>query len=358
MKAKHFLALLPIFLIGAFSFSLKAQTKLPDEGFTSETHKSNIGNIVFSKSEILFQKENASSFVNEFVWGDPIYGRFYWGEGLNNVFMKEEIDTTDGFNLLVEMKANGNLFYSYSVARENGGNTTFPLCFYPSDEDSYKWPERYIIYYNLDKLVAGDNLFQITLYPYNNATEKPGSALCTGSFTLNLDEKSLLAAKQFIYTGFQTKWSSGDNSWEEWNIYLSGKSGSLRTKWSGNKGEWSYSVGKESGTIKQKWSNDPKEWVVNTSSGSIEIRQKWSGDMKEWTVSSADATLTVKTTWSGSDAWKEWDVKGTEGSMKVKTKWSGDDAWKEWNVGDYMPNMNVHMKMAALFICMYAGVLY
>ncbi len=357
MKTKLFTALLPIFFVGAFSLSVNAQTKLPDDGVTSDSHKANMGKIVFSKTQILFQEENASTFVNSFTWGDPIYGRFYWDEGLNNAYQSEGFDSTNGFYVLVEMQANGSPFYSYYVDRK-GRNTTFPLCYYPSNDDDYQWIERLIIYYNLDKLIAGENKFDITLSPYNKASDKKGAALCTGSFTLNLDEKSLLASKQFIFTGFQTKWASGDNSWEEWNLYLSGKSGSLNTKWSGDKGEWNYSVGIYSGSIKTKWSNSYGEWVVTTGSGTLSINQKWSNDSKEWTVSSADENFTVKTTWSGDDAWKEWDVVGPNGTMKVQTKWSGDDAWKEWTVNDNMPNANVHMKMAAVFICMFAGVLY
>lgn len=346
-----------ILMLCAFTNNSIAQDKLPDDGFSSESHRKNVGSIVFSKALIEYQKENPDAYTREFNYGEPIYGRYYWSEGLNNIFLKAGIDTTKGYNLMCEMKANGKEFYSYLFTR-TGTNTTCPLCFYPAESDTYPWKEMLIIYYNLTELSVGKNDFTITLYPYDLKAEKPGDALCSGSFSLNVDDASLKRANQYIFTGLKTTWSSGDDSWSEWNIYLDGKSGVLKTKWSRDKSEWVYEVGKTNGNIKTTWSNNFTEWTVSTPDGTIGIKQTWSNDWKEWTIRSADETLTVKTTWSGDDAWKEWDVRGSGGTMKIKTRWSGDDAWREWSVYDNMASTDAHLKMAAVFITMFASSLY
>lgn len=206
------------------------------------------------------------------------------------------------------------------------------------------------------------------------ANSKSKSITCRPGNTLKMGSKEVAkisaASKNKVFkvtplapalTGMKTRWS-GDDAWKEWDIYTDDGEGNLKTRWSGDDAwkEWAFSVPGASGTIKTRWSGDDawKEWQLS-GSGNATMKTRWSGEdaWKEWEVSSAAGKYIVKTRWSGEDAWREWEVNGKHGKMIIKTRWSGDDAWKEWQVTDSMNNGDLHLKVAAIFVAMYAGAL-
>jgi hypothetical protein len=53
-----------------------------DQGMTSETHRSHVGQIVFASSKIDFGHEDPAAFKAAFTLGEPIYGRMYMAHGM------------------------------------------------------------------------------------------------------------------------------------------------------------------------------------------------------------------------------------------------------------------------------------
>jgi hypothetical protein len=41
----------------------------------------------------------------------------------------------------------------------------------------------------------------------------------------------------------------------------------------------------------------------------------------------------------------------------VRTRFSGDDAWKDWDITDQMIGEDNGLKMAAIFACIFSGLL-
>ncbi len=50
---------------------------IKDQGITSQTHKNNIGKIVWAKTRIKFDSQDNINFINEFSQDESIYGRGY-----------------------------------------------------------------------------------------------------------------------------------------------------------------------------------------------------------------------------------------------------------------------------------------
>jgi hypothetical protein len=82
------------------------------EGITSETHKNNIGKIVFSKSPIPKGTENGSSLTDQFNGTDKIYGRLYMDNTIMNVITKYGGYNSSSFDIGQEG------FYSWVIIDE------------------------------------------------------------------------------------------------------------------------------------------------------------------------------------------------------------------------------------------------
>lgn len=63
---------------------LLAATSWADQGMTSDTHASHVGQIVFSTEEIKFRNEDPSKLRTSFKLGEPIYGRLYFAKSMAN----------------------------------------------------------------------------------------------------------------------------------------------------------------------------------------------------------------------------------------------------------------------------------
>ncbi|MBN2891664.1 MAG: hypothetical protein JXL97_07345 [Bacteroidales bacterium] len=344
-----------IFLVVFLGMNLFSQENIVDDGFSSDFHKTNTGKILFSPTEVLFQQENLNSYTNEFNWGDPIYGRLFWSEGLNKIYQKNGWSTEEDYIYQIVFTLNGKLLDSY-IWNTKGERTTKPICLYPDENDYYEWDYKNVLNYYLSKFSTGKNTVKIEFFAYDFMNQKRGELLCEGSFNLNVKQEQINLAKQFIFTNIETRWSSG-NAWNEWNIYLNNKSGSLKTQWSDDKSKWNFSLTGINGTINTKWTDDFSSWTLVSDNETVEIKQKWSNDWKQWEISDGSSTLNVKTKWSSDDSWDEWEVSGNKGTISVKTKWSsGDDKWQKWQITDNMPTEKAELKMAAIFICIFNGI--
>ena len=323
-----------------------AQNKLPDDGISSETHKKNIGKTLFSKTEVLFKKENLNTWTTNFNWGDPIYARMYWAEGLNNIYLKNGWSKPmDTYRYVLRFYFNGK-YVAEKIVQSSGERTSLPLCLYPAKSDSYDWSEMHILANNLGKFKNGSNKVKVEVCAYVRSKNLRSEPISSGEFYLNVAQKLIEESNQLSFKGIKSKWGK----WDEWIIYTSNSDGALKSKW-GGKDEWTYNAGEISGSIKATWGKFD-EWDLKTASNTVKLKTKWD-KMDEWVISDKNSTLNMKTKWGKYD---EWDVSGKKGTMYVKVKWSGDNGWLEWKVEDNMKAEKPELKMAALFIAIFQGI--
>jgi len=326
--------------------------KMPDKGISSETHKNNIGKTLFSKTEVLFKKEHLNKWTTSFNWGDPIYARMYWGEGLNNIYQKNGwAKPYDTYRYILQFYANGKLIDDF-VVKSDGGRTSLPLCLYPDKSDTYKWGEMNILADNLGKLKPGINNMRVEIRAFTRDGNKTSEVLSSGSFTLNVPAEAIKKAVQIKISGIETRFQS-DDSWNDWKISTNKGSGSLKSEWK-HLDDWTFKLGGISGSIKTRSKNDFTAWVLETSGTTVKIERRFTNDWKVWTITQGNHSITVEPRFkSGNDIWQEWKVSGGSGSMNIKTRFRSGDAWKQWVITDNMPAESAEMKMAAIFIVIY-----
>lgn len=329
-----------------------AQNTLPDDGISNETHRKNIGKVLFSKTEVLFNKESLNKWTNTFNWGDPIYARMYWSEGINNIYQKNNWQKpSDTYRYVLRFYANGKLFKEH-IVQTSGGRTSLPLCLYPDPKDTYQWGEMNILSNNLNKFKAGNNIIKVELCAYNRSNNKRSDPVSSGTFTLNVPASKINKANQISFTKIETRYL-GNDEWNEWKINTNKGNGTLISEWK-RKDQWTFTLSGIKGKIETRNRNDYTSWIVSSNSANILIEQRYRNDWKIWTITQGNNKLKVETRFnSGNDIWQQWIVTGNSGKMSINTRYRDKDAWKQWVITDNMPNEKAEMKMAAVFIIIF-----
>lgn len=333
--------------------TLNVFSQLEDDGYTSDIHEKFVSKTVFSKSEVLYQEEDEGSFVNEFSYGDPIYGRMYWYPGINNIYDKNGWSNEFGYFYFKEILVNGKTVFAYYDETENCGRTTLPICLNPISDDNYHWNDRNFISNATEFMTAGTNEIEVILYPYDIEKKQKGDKISSGKFQFNITAEQIKAASNYEFSGFKTRWSSGDEIWNKWEVYVAGGEGGIETTWKNESDRWEFSVGSHSGEIKTVFSGDYSRFELSSDEAEVTMKRTFSNDWTRWEISDGTTKLELKTSWSsGDDIWKEWDLTGN-GKMNIKTSWSsGDDIWKEWAISDNLV-ASPELKMAAIFLVIF-----
>ncbi len=337
------------------AISMFAQNKLPDNGISNETHRKNIGKVLFSKTEVLFNKEHLNKWTNTFNWGDPIYARMYWAEGINNIYQKNNWQKpADTYRYVLRFYANGKLFKEH-IVQTKGGRTSLPLCLYPDPKDTYQWSEMNILSNNLNKFKAGNNIIKVEICAYNRANNRRSEPLSSGTFTLNVPQSSIAKANQTVFTKIETRYTPNEE-WNDWEIGTKTENGKLISEWK-RKDQWTFTLSGIKGKIETRYRNDFSSWILNTGNTKIYIEPKYRNDWKIWIITHGNDKLKVETRYnSGNDAWQQWIVSGNSGKMNINTRYRDKDAWKQWIITDNMPTEKAEMKMAAIFIVIFQAI--
>lgn len=89
---------------GSVLDNIAASGEVKDYGMTSESHKKNVGKIVFSKKFIEFQNENESSFTGKFVYSgfnyDEVYFMAYFPRSFHNQTIKDGAKPSSGKSIM------------------------------------------------------------------------------------------------------------------------------------------------------------------------------------------------------------------------------------------------------------------
>jgi len=134
----HFQLLTVIFLlVTSFMFS-QTVYKIQNQEITSETHRNNIGKILWAKERIQFKNQDGISYISEFNQGDAIYGRGYLEDCLYNLSIdagnNDCLNPNNEFELrlLVNSGSFGKLYENYFPDQDW---TTFQVTLALSDGD-------------------------------------------------------------------------------------------------------------------------------------------------------------------------------------------------------------------------------
>ena len=324
------------------------QNQLPDDGITSEFHKKYMGKGIFSKTEILFGKENQNQLTNKFNWGDPIYGRLYWDKGINNYYLENGWKKPeDTYRYLMRIFVNGN-FVGETKYQTDGKRTSVPVCFSPAPGDTYDWSEKNIINKYFGYLDAGDNEIRIEICPYNRNKEIRSDAVSSAGFHLNISKSQLMNKLKTRFYSIETENPNNSDAWKKWKIDTGNGKVTLEVIWD-NIDNWKYDFGSFSGEIKRN--ND--EWELEGKFGNITIQKGWD---KGWKLVSGMKTYEITPAYSRID---EWNFQTGKGKLNINTSTisSNKDAWKKWNISDDMRDENPELKLGAIFIAIYTNIL-
>lgn len=173
-----------------------------DEGITSETHKANVGKIVFSKAPIAKGAENVAAFTDQFTGNDLIYGRVYLDQTLSNVITRNPSDT---LRVVVGEYLMGHIYINGESMNSAGADPS------DSQDDIFGWECRFPD--NIDE----NNTFTTHLvavlpertpeYIENSHPSLPYylNALSPGTYTIKLEafgsrSEKIYATGEFKYT--------------------------------------------------------------------------------------------------------------------------------------------------------------
>ena len=321
---------------------MNAQNKLPDNGISGEVHRKYLGSGFFSNKEVLFKKEDLSTEKTEFTWGEPIYGRFYWAEGINNHYVKNGWKKPyDTYRYVIRYFANGKLFKEH-ISQTNGERTSLPVCLYRASYDTYNWNEMRILAQNTGAFKPGKNTIKIEVCPYERASNRRSEPVATASFTLNMPASAIQNTVKL--KKIETAWKK----WDEWKINGSTNFGYLRSTW-GKTDKWEYKLGDIKGKIELSPVRED-QWTLTSGDESIKMEQVY-GYPKEWNIIDGTHSYHLKPVWPNKkDYWKEWEFTTKKGSMKIESTWNKKD---EWDIKDNMPDKKPEIKLAAVFMVIY-----
>ncbi len=331
-----------LFLTLILTTGIMAQNKLPDNGISGEVHRKFLGSGFFSNEEVLFQKENLSTQKTVFNWGEPIYGRFYWAEGINNHYVKNGWKKPyDTYRYVIRYYANGKLFKEH-ISQTNGKRTSLPVCLYRANYDTYDWNEMRILSQNTGAFKPGKNTIKIEVCPYERASNRRSEPVAIASFTLNMPASAV--KNTVTFKKIETAWKK----WDEWKINGSRNFGYIQSAW-GKKDEWNFEIN----GVKGKIEISPvvkNRWLVKVGNKTIKMEQVY-GYPKEWNIIDGSHTYVLKPVWPhNKDFWKDWEFNTKNGSLKIVSAWNKTD---EWDITDKMPNEKLEVKLAAIYMVIY-----
>ncbi|MCX7735482.1 MAG: hypothetical protein N2319_02100 [Candidatus Kapabacteria bacterium] len=97
-----------IIILSSNNISYSKTFPIQDQGITSQTHRNNIGKIVWATKRIKFDSQDNVNFVSEFSQDESIYGRGYLPKCLYNLSIEEGDDCLNPNNEYeLRLKVNG-----------------------------------------------------------------------------------------------------------------------------------------------------------------------------------------------------------------------------------------------------------
>jgi hypothetical protein len=162
---------------------------LPDDGMTSEAHKSFVGQIVFSTAQIAKDNPDESALGAEFYADELIYGRAFLRQSIENVPVFEDGSDkplrteTRGYRykLYVDGKGVEHELESRKVSAERRKSTTLQVWPRPAPSDE-PTPRGWVELVN--GLAPGDHVVRIELWAQDK-WRKGREALAAGELTLH-----------------------------------------------------------------------------------------------------------------------------------------------------------------------------
>ncbi len=165
----------------------------PDQGITSETHKSHVGGMVFAAAEINKGEEDPASFKDAVTLGEPLYGRFYLKDSLRTVATQRKQDTknVNGYQFVLRASVDGTQVGESTYEMEPHWST-YKFTFVRTESDSTPWDQTgWFLNDVAPKIEVGEHELQLAVLavpPGKEAAE--GEPVATGTVKLVVDKGS------------------------------------------------------------------------------------------------------------------------------------------------------------------------
>ncbi|UKN02036.1 hypothetical protein K6119_00720 [Paracrocinitomix mangrovi] len=190
-----------------------------DQGVNYDFHKSNVGKILFSKTEIVKEKETSGMFETSFTTADNIYSRVYLPHSVQYECANMGMCFNNASNVMYRWTVDGGS-YSFSKSYYSDGTSTFngydqevidqwttwQPGLSPSSAEGYSSSDLQFFYSMLEFLPEGKHQIKLEIYIDIPEDEEPTASrseqnchkyttkfgaekvLASGEFTLNVKE--------------------------------------------------------------------------------------------------------------------------------------------------------------------------
>lgn len=214
-------------ITGMEDMKYKCETIPTDNGLSGSVHESNMGKIVFAKTEIVKSAENPSAFTNSFTTSDNIYSRVYLSHSIGYECANMGICFGDPYHLTTYRYTVDDGTYDFSKSYFDDGNmtfngadedqinkwTTWQPALSPASKDGYGTDGLQFFYSMLEFLPAGKHKIKLEIVidipedqePAGSRTEQnckkyttkfgPEKVLASGEFTLEVKEADKVKIK-------------------------------------------------------------------------------------------------------------------------------------------------------------------
>ena len=189
MRNIIFASFLCVILFTTLSFS-------QDDGMTSETHKKNVGKILWAKERIKKDMQDRITYETVFDASDPLYGRVFIEKSLTRVSESQPIECQDNIEFYLRIFINGEdkgKFHDGTWTDRRWTTGQISLNLTPGDEVdlvNVEVPEKWAAL--VKRLPNGNHKIKIEFYGGKGVYGSGGSSyekcpkkLAEGSFTLN-----------------------------------------------------------------------------------------------------------------------------------------------------------------------------
>lgn len=185
-----------------------------DNGSSGSFHDSNVGKIVFSKSEIVKGQENPGSIVNSFTSSDNIYSRVYMAHSIGYECANMGICYGDPYHSTIYRYTVDGGKYSFSKSYFDDGTmtfngvsedqmnkwTTWQPALSPSSKDGYGTSELQFFYSMIEFLPAGNHTVKLEIVIDIPEDQQPAGSRTEENcrkYTTKFGEEKVLAVGEF-----------------------------------------------------------------------------------------------------------------------------------------------------------------
>jgi hypothetical protein len=152
--------------------------RVPDQGITSETHRTHVGGMVFSHAVIQHGAEDPVAFVESCTLGQPCYGRFYLPLSLH-----DSAHTNYVFGIALRASVDGTAMPEHLFAMDSSWST-YNFTLFRAANDGVAWEHpKWFLEQVARRLPPGEHRLEMAVLAAPDGRQGTGEPIATGRIT-------------------------------------------------------------------------------------------------------------------------------------------------------------------------------